>query len=1009
MLKDGNKFLWVGSAFGLNRFDGSHFKNYFGDKNNNRTLSGGVILSLVEDSLHNIWIGTNKELARYDSKADTFSNFSAYVDTTIAAPYTIPFWATRNEVFCIEMKARISAYDIHSFKRRTVVAHFQNDWDFQLLRPACSILDERTHEVWMLAKAGLLQVSLATGKQTPYTFPCRRKLKFPGYVHTSQAMCFDSKRRLIWLNTSDGLVQFSLNDRRFVSIEEFDPIVNTKPQPHEGAYYATDRIGLDLKGRVWTGTVPRGILIYDPANRSITQPRIDNVQATVSNALSPAYFDRDGLIWVVGGGKAFYQLNPIRPAVTHFTADPAKPFALSDNHVATIVQGPHKKLWIGTWNGIDIFDPVTGSFQLLREKDLPGFKGKNIMPLAMDSSLQTTWLKAWPPDALFEMDVASRKCRLIQVNDTAWNHRVNLGDMEAERALPFHNGFIFLMQGIGIFRVEKESLLAEPMLSFSQAIIQMVPLGDHFIFLNTPNAAHNLTFIKKSGKWILSPSPLDSIRWSVIFFNKEDQSFWVGEPRDILHLDKDLHLLRRYSEGFPGVLVSSLLADNDGNIWFVNGQNQISKLNTRNGKFLSLSERDGMPKQKFYWEHAHLKDVYGNLYFGSQEGFIQIRPAEFADIYPPSFVYLKAININQKPALHSTGANYVEELSLKHNENNLNIETGIIDYYSEGNSRLRYQLENVNKTWQYGTNPFTINLDGLQPGRYRLVMQASNAVDEFNGPEKILWITIQPPWWGTWWFRGLAVLCLALIFYSLIRWRLHQKFRMQLERTKKEKQLAELQQQKTELEMQALRAQMNPHFIFNSLNSINHFILQNNKLKASEYLTKFSRLVRLILQNSQAPLIPLESELEALQLYLELESIRFDHHFDYVITVQDDIDSSTVMVPPLIIQPYVENAIWHGLMHKEEKGHLQIGIVQHDDTLYCTITDDGVGRQKAAELKSKSASSHKSMGMRITADRIAMLRQKKQPGFYVRITDLALPDGRAGGTEVTLQIPVQYD
>jgi hypothetical protein len=229
---------------------------------------------------------------------------------------------------------------------------------------------------------------------------------------------------------------------------------------------------------------------------------------------------------------------------------------------------------------------------------------------------------------------------------------------------------------------------------------------------------------------------------------------------------------------------------------------------------------------------------------------------------------------------------------------------------------------------------------------------------------------------------------------------------LQLQKLEAERTKSEFQQKTSELEMQALRAQMNPHFIFNSLNSINRFILQNNKLQASGYLTKFSRLVRLILQNSQAPLIPLESELEALQLYLELETLRFDHHFDYTIHVNEDVDSSTRKVPPLIIQPYAENAIWHGLMHKEEKGHLDIEIAELENVLLCKIKDDGVGRKKAAELKSKSASTYKSMGMRITADRMALLKQKKTTDSYITINDLTLPDGNPGGTEVTLKLPL---
>jgi LytS/YehU family sensor histidine kinase len=270
-------------------------------------------------------------------------------------------------------------------------------------------------------------------------------------------------------------------------------------------------------------------------------------------------------------------------------------------------------------------------------------------------------------------------------------------------------------------------------------------------------------------------------------------------------------------------------------------------------------------------------------------------------------------------------------------------------------------------------------------------------------------IIIVPPWWSTWWFRVPAAILAVGLLYGIIRWRTQQKFRLQLERSQKEKLLADLRHKTADLEMQALRAQMNPHFIFNSLNSINRFILQNNKFQASEYLTKFSRLVRLILQNSKAPLISLESELESLKLYLELEALRFEQHFTYNVRVAEEIDEAMLKVPPLIIQPFAENAIWHGLMHKEEKGHIEIDIYQKEEVLYCRITDDGVGRKKASELKSRSSNTHHSMGMQITADRIALLQKQKLIETSILINDLVLADGQAGGTEVTIKLPVIYD
>ena len=145
------------------------------------------------------------------------------------------------------------------------------------------------------------------------------------------------------------------------------------------------------------------------------------------------------------------------------------------------------------------------------------------------------------------------------------------------------------------------------------------------------------------------------------------------------------------------------------------------------------------------------------------------------------------------------------------------------------------------------------------------------------------------------------------------------------------------------------------------------------------------------------------------ELYLELEAVRFEHHFEFTVNVHPGIDISAVKVPPLIIQPYVENAIWHGLMHKSEKGNLLIDIFEDGDLLTCKIVDDGIGRKRASELKSKSASTHKSMGMSISADRIALLHQQTALDSSVEIIDVTLADGNPGGTEVRLKLPIQYD
>ncbi len=210
-----------------------------------------------------------------------------------------------------------------------------------------------------------------------------------------------------------------------------------------------------------------------------------------------------------------------------------------------------------------------------------------------------------------------------------------------------------------------------------------------------------------------------------------------------------------------------------------------------------------------------------------------------------------------------------------------------------------------------------------------------------------------------------------------------------------------------EAEMAGLRSQMNPHFIFNCLNSIKLYATENDAEKASDYLSKFSRLIRLVLENSRSERVTLQNELAMLQLYADMEIMRFKQKLAFYVDLEPGIDARYIEIPPLLLQPYLENAIWHGLMHKPEGGTVHVRVTQpQENLLQLTITDDGVGRTRASELKSKSASHHKSFGLKMTLERIALINQFYQTHTQITIHDLVTADGQAAGTEVILQIPV---
>lgn len=251
----------------------------------------------------------------------------------------------------------------------------------------------------------------------------------------------------------------------------------------------------------------------------------------------------------------------------------------------------------------------------------------------------------------------------------------------------------------------------------------------------------------------------------------------------------------------------------------------------------------------------------------------------------------------------------------------------------------------------------------------------------------------------------VLVSLLAILLVYIFRQRLKNQKTLSL----KDNEIKEVnfKRQMTELEMKALRAQINPHFLFNCMNSINRMILNGESDKASIYLTKFSKLVRLILENAETPKVSLENELALLESYIQLEELRFKGKIHYQISVDESIEPGSTYLPSMVLQPFVENAIWHGLMHKEEseKGNISIAVKEENDRLFCTIEDNGVGRKRAQELRERSVLKSKSMGMKITEDRLRLLNHgNSEPVIW--ITDLKDSMNHAAGTRIEINMPI---
>jgi ligand-binding sensor domain-containing protein len=332
--------------------------------------------------------------------------------------------------------------------------------------------------------------------------------------------------------------------------------------------------------------------------------------------------------------------------------------------------------------------------------------------------------------------------------------------------------------------------------------------------------------------------------------------------------------------------------------------------------------------------------------------------------------------------------------SLPFNYNSLSFSFVGISFQSITRMRYQYKLIGFDDEW-HTTQNTEVSFPFLPPHRYEFQIRTINDDGIPTSSTVIQKFIIRLPYWKTGWFIIIVILSLLAGGYLIYRNRMRT-----IEKDNK------IQQEINQYRQQALSKQMNPHFLFNSLNSIQYYIVKNDRISSSRFLSKFATLMRVILNNSQNQSISLNDEMSALKLYLELESMRFKDRFEYTIDMDPLINQLTTMIPPFIIHPFIENSIWHGLMNREGNGLLQIRFILEEFYLRCIITDNGVGRQHAAEIEGTNPFKSPSKGISITETRLRLIDKKGMQSDPVTYTDLYDHNGTPEGTRVEILIPI---
>lgn len=471
----------------------------------------------------------------------------------------------------------------------------------------------------------------------------------------------------------------------------------------------------------------------------------------------------------------------------------------------------------------------------------------------------------------------------------------------------------------------------------------------------------------------------------------------------VLVLDLESGKLQRITDldGLNSELVYSLEFTRDMRYLWIGTNQGINRLdlqqylNTGRVRLTSYGMQEGFTgvecNSNGIWE-----DEDGTLWFGTVSGLVRHQPFSYRVNRVPNKTLIQSIRIMNEDTLLGDSASLPGDLST-------------VAFYYRGicltnPEKVLYRrrmlgLEQEEEWSAHGTENY-IKYTNLPAGRYTFQILSSNNEGVWNATPTSFSFRIRPPFYLTWWFLLVTALLLFAAIYTVFMVRIYnikKKQRLEFER----------KVEMSRIELKALRAQMNPHFIFNSLNSIQHYIFHTKSEEAIRYLNKFARLVRIILNNSEKPTVSVGDDIEALKLYLELEQMRFEDKFDYEVVVDESVDPDYDIMPPLLMQPYVENAILHGLNPKPVKGMLSIRLHSENNFLICTITDNGIGRERAAEIRrTMPVKKHRSMGMKITEDRLRILNEASNSKLSVSITDLKDQHGHAAGTRVEIYVPL---
>jgi ligand-binding sensor domain-containing protein len=950
MFQDDNGFLWVSTLNGLGRYDGRSFKNYVHLPSDTSGISSNIILYLFDAGNKELW------LCYMDGRIDQFNTVTGNV--------------------------------VHLWKNKHFVRLKNESGNFKTL------LRNNKGSAWMMAgDGGIFEIDLQK-KTTVHLSPADLHLqeKVLGMAVRNEKLLLLTKTRLVSCNENTR-VNTSI-PYPFKSISQAVPGISYSP-------------GVRANGDLLLSDAS-GIKIWNPERSFFKQVSFRRSTPGKSKAAfdhrGNYFFENDTAICLLRPDNSFTGWSAINRSVKGI------PTSLFIDRSGV--------MWVGT-NGFGM-----RQYNLFKT-GLPGYESQ--YSFVRDVLAHTNTL----PSAISKTFLANSvpfANRSATQNDSVWITDIHQYRTEPRLAL-FHNNQInekiFRSAGGGSAKeIQEITFLAtgayghlwginqrfQPVLFDKQQmryhlspaintdanedVNGMVTNDNRIFYISTTKNLYYYNRLTGLTQKLTGSLPSNDLLH--ICNDPEDNSvLWIGTLSDgLIRFDKHTRKTQLFSTatGLPNNTIYGIVAGNDGLLWCSSNKG-IFAFNKRSQTARSFTSRDGLTDDEFN-RHYYMVLPGGELAFGGPAGYTIFNPSKLeSDAFDPAVV-ITDLSINNEP-YRQEPASEVKALHLRHNQNFINVVFTALQFDFPEKIQYRYMLEGLDHNWIITGNDNKAAYTSLPPGNYTLLLSATNTAGKWSTHTASVKIFIAQPFWNTWWFYLGAGVFVFLLLYLFVKTRIRS-----IQKTQAQKMMFE--RKAMELHALALRAQMNPHFIFNCLNSIKALIQEKQSQNAVSYLTTFSVLIRRQLSNKSNE-ISLHDELETCRLYLELEAMRFGDHLRYSITPYEDEELGHTKVPPLILQPIVENAIIHGLLPSEKGGMINVSVYREGDYCVCAIKDNGIGRAGAQLNKQKSTQLHRSEGLHLLEERIAVNSRINGHINSLETIDLSDPEGKAAGTLVIIK------